>query len=292
MAEPRIAPITDDEMDDQTRDLLAGLGGGMSKNNLFGMDLNSEAIEIGRLSLWIKTAQNGKVLTSLDDNVKQGQQRRRRAGPADGLAQRFPAAGRDGGFDVVIGNPPYVRQEWIAKDKPFLEKHYRLTTVSRILRLLLRTRHEAPEVGGRLGFISSNSYFKAAYAEALCRLLTTTGTLEQIVDLGDTQIFPDAKDVYPAIAIIAKGFRSKGQALRTLRLRRHDRAELMKEYLTNSRPKRRFRILIRTAGNSMIPVSSHCELRCWRLAHRSGATQGWNLSWHHLWTNGSVRRSS
>src|SRR4029077_5418058 len=42
------------------------------KSNLFGMDLNPEAVEICRLSLWIKTAQVGKVLTSLDDNVKQG----------------------------------------------------------------------------------------------------------------------------------------------------------------------------------------------------------------------------
>src|SRR5439155_1800417 len=42
------------------------------QNNLFGVDLNSEAVEICRLGLWIKTAQAGKVLTSLDHQVRVG----------------------------------------------------------------------------------------------------------------------------------------------------------------------------------------------------------------------------
>src|SRR5262249_48624292 len=42
------------------------------QSNLFGMDLNEAAVDICRLSLWIKTAQLGKVLTSLDENIKQG----------------------------------------------------------------------------------------------------------------------------------------------------------------------------------------------------------------------------
>ena len=42
------------------------------QNNLYGVDLNEEAIEICRLSLWIKTAQRGKALTSLDRNIRVG----------------------------------------------------------------------------------------------------------------------------------------------------------------------------------------------------------------------------
>ena len=42
------------------------------QNNLYGVDLNEEAIEICRLSLWIKTAQRGKVLTSLDHTIRVG----------------------------------------------------------------------------------------------------------------------------------------------------------------------------------------------------------------------------
>src|SRR5207245_5510878 len=104
--------------------LFADVDKQILQNNLFGMDLNTEAIEICRLSLWIKTAEKGKVLTSLDDNVKQGNSVVAEPTPLDAWKKRFPTAFGDGGFDVVIGNPPYVRQEWISKDKPFLAQHY------------------------------------------------------------------------------------------------------------------------------------------------------------------------
>ena len=87
------------------------------QNNLYGVDLNDEAVEICRLSLWIKTAQRGKVLTSLDHTIRVGNSVV--ADPAvhprafDWQAA-FPEVFAAGGFDVVVGNPPYVRQEWIA----------------------------------------------------------------------------------------------------------------------------------------------------------------------------------
>jgi hypothetical protein len=92
-------------------------------------DLLAEShIEICRLSLWIKTAQRGKELTSLDLNVKVGNSVI--ADPAvhpralDWRAA-FPEVFGESGFDVVIGNPPYVRQEWIATYKSYLQKSYR-----------------------------------------------------------------------------------------------------------------------------------------------------------------------
>ncbi len=96
---------------------------GILTKNLFGVDLNDEAVEICRLSLWIKTAQRGKVLTSLDHNIGVGN-----SVIADAAAHprafdwhsAFPEVFAAGGFDVVIGNPPYVRQEWIAPYKAYL----------------------------------------------------------------------------------------------------------------------------------------------------------------------------
>src|SRR5439155_13011834 len=92
--------------------------------NLFGMDLNGEAVEIARLSCWIKTAAKGKKLTALDHNIIQGNSVVAEPSPAEAWHLRFPEVFQSGGFDVVIGNPPYVRQEWIKEDKPFLQKHY------------------------------------------------------------------------------------------------------------------------------------------------------------------------
>lgn len=50
--------------DEYVRDIL--------KNNIYGVDLNEESVEITRLSLWLKTAQKGKKLTTLDSNIKCG----------------------------------------------------------------------------------------------------------------------------------------------------------------------------------------------------------------------------
>ena len=138
------------------------------ENNLYGVDLNEEAIEICRLSLWIKTAERGKVLTSLDHTIRVGNSivadpavRSARRSTGRPRSRRFsPLAPRDlrtcggpgeplsGGFDVVVANPPYVRQELLTPDQalpgiglPRLSRH------GRSLRLLLRTGHPAAEAG-------------------------------------------------------------------------------------------------------------------------------------------------
>lgn len=82
--------------------------------NLYGVDISRESVEITKLSLWLQTAEDGKKLTYLDDNIKQGN-----SIVADSALEplafdwqkEFPTVFADGGFDVVIGNPPYVRQE-------------------------------------------------------------------------------------------------------------------------------------------------------------------------------------
>jgi hypothetical protein len=90
------------------------------QKNLYGVGLNGEAVEICRLSLWTKTAQRGKPLTSLDHNVRVGNSvvDGPKAHPrAFDWQSAFPEVFAAGGFDVAIGNPPYIRQEWLAADK-------------------------------------------------------------------------------------------------------------------------------------------------------------------------------
>ncbi len=175
------------------------------QSNLFGLDLNPEAVEICRLSLWIKTAQIGKVLTSLDDNVKQGNSVVAEPSPLDAWRQRFPVALAEGGFDVVIGNPPYVRQEWIAKDKPFLEKHYRAYDgVADLYVYFYELGMKLLKPGGRLGFVVTNKWMRAGYGEPLRKFFGESVWVEQVVDFGHAkQIFPDA-DVFPSILVARK----------------------------------------------------------------------------------------
>jgi len=188
-------------------------------NNLFGVDVNSESIEIAKLSLWIKTARRGKVLDSLSGNLRVG----------DSLIEdsnfayldhaftwetAFPTVFAEGGFDVVLGNPPYVRMEHLKALKPYLEKRYEVVSdradlycyfFERGLRLL--------KPGGRLGFISSNTFFKTGSGKPLREYLRREATLEGVVDFGDLQIF-EGVTTYPAILTMKRGAAPKGHDLR------------------------------------------------------------------------------
>lgn len=80
-------------------------------NNLFGVDVNAESIEIAKLSLWVKTARRGKPLDSLDANLKIGDsliEDSNFAYLSHGFtwATAFPEVFAEGGFDIVLGNPP------------------------------------------------------------------------------------------------------------------------------------------------------------------------------------------
>ena len=174
-------------------------------HNLYGMDLNDEAVQIARLSCWVKTAEKGKVLTTLDGNIKRGNSLVAEPGPLSAWRERFPAAFADGGFDCVIGNPPYVRQEWIKDDKPFLQKHYKaFDGVADLYVYFYELGLNVLKPGGRLGFIVTNKWMKAGYGEALRKLYGEEAWVEQVVDFGHAkQIFPDA-DVFPCILVAQK----------------------------------------------------------------------------------------
>ena len=188
-------------------------------NNLFGVDVNVESVEIAKLSLWIKTARRGKVLDSLDTSLRVG----------DSLIEdsnfayldhaftwetAFPGVFAEGGFDVVLGNPPYVRMEHLKALKPYLEKRYEVVSdradlycyfFERGLRLL--------KPGGRLGFISSNTFFKTGSGKPLRDYLLREATLEGVVDFGDLQIF-EGVTTYPAIMTMKRGLAPTGHELR------------------------------------------------------------------------------
>lgn len=98
--------------------------------NLYGVDLNRESVEITKLSLWLKTANKQSQLTALDDNIRCGNSLIDNplvAGDkAFDWARQFPAIMQRGGFDVVIGNPPYVPTELMSNtEKEFYRTQFR-----------------------------------------------------------------------------------------------------------------------------------------------------------------------
>lgn len=95
------------------------------QNNIYWVDLNDESVEITKLSLWLKTAQKGKKLANLDGNIKCGNSLIDDPEVAGDKAfaweTEFKEIFTDGGFDVIVGNPPYVRSRWVFWDN---EKNY------------------------------------------------------------------------------------------------------------------------------------------------------------------------
>lgn len=186
----QIATITGNmDVFDTDKTILSG--------NLYGVDLNAESIEITKLSLWLKTAQYGKPLESLESHLRVG----------NSLIQTdfdwdtaFPEVAAQGGFDIIVGNPPYVRQERFSSSKPYLEKHYAVFNGGADLYTYFfeqGIRLLRPEKG-RLGFISSGTFFKTSSGAPLRSYLLENAQLESIVDFGDVQVF-EGVTTYPVI---------------------------------------------------------------------------------------------
>ena len=100
------------------------------ENNLFGVDINEESVEIAQLALWLRTAKPHRKLNSLNENIKCGNSLISDPTIAGEKAfnwqEQFPKVFEKGGFDVVIGNPPYVNVENIpVKDKEYYKSVYK-----------------------------------------------------------------------------------------------------------------------------------------------------------------------
>ena len=187
-------------------------------HNLFGVDVNSESVEIAKLSLWIKTARRGKVLDSLDANLRVGDSliedssfAYRRHGFEWKTA--FPDIFAAGGFDVVLGNPPYVRQELLKDLKPYLERRFEVYHgVADLYAYFFERGIKLLKPGGRLGYISSATFFKIASGAPLRDFLRQQATIETVIDFGDHQIF-EGVTTYPAILTMRAGAPPEGHEL-------------------------------------------------------------------------------
>jgi len=177
------------------------------ENNIYGVDLNEESVEIAKLSLWLRTAQPNRKLNDLNNNIKCGNSLIDDPAVADDKAfnwqQQFPEIFAKGGFDVVIGNPPYVRQESIKDIKPTLEKTFMCFNGTADLYTYFYERGlKILKDNGLLGYISPNKFINSNYGENLRKYLSNY-QINTIIDFGELPVFNDAS-TFPAIFIIIK----------------------------------------------------------------------------------------
>src|SRR6185437_4250097 len=166
------------------------------------VDRSAVSVEIARRSLWLEAAPHGRDLPRLDGNVRHGDSI---VGDPELSPVAFDWSCWPERFDVVMGNPPYVRHELLPRLKDHLGRrpggyavHHGMADLyvyffERGLSLL--------RSGGRLGFIVSNKWLRAGYAAPLRSLLTRRTAIEHIVDFGHAPIFRGA-DAFPCIVTL------------------------------------------------------------------------------------------
>jgi len=220
----------------------------MLAGNLYGVDRNAESVEVARLSLWLVAGRSERGLQRLEMTIRAGDSlvddARFTDRPFD-WRRAFPDVLAAGGFDVVIGNPPYVRMELIKRLKPYLERHYAVAGDRTDLYAYFFERGVALlKEGGRLGYISSSTFFRTGSGERLRAFLGGNLAIETVVDFGDLQIF-DGITTYPAILTLRKskqdGGHNDGQ-LRFLRIGEHLPSDLGAEFAAHAKPMPRTRL--------------------------------------------------
>ncbi len=179
----------------------------MLQNNIFGVDLDRQAVEVAQLNLLLKVAEKGQRLPLLQQNIKQGNSLIDSSFSPEDRAfkwkDEFPQITQEGGFDVIIGNPPYVRQETISQHKEYLSMNYKVYhPAADLYTYFIERGVSLLREGGYMGIIVSNKWLRATYGEKLRRWLKQL-QISEIIDFGDLPVFEDAT-TYPCILILRK----------------------------------------------------------------------------------------
>lgn len=189
--------------DDYVRDIL--------RNNIYGVDLNEESVEITRLSLWLKSAQKGKKLTTLDANIKCGNSLIDDPAVAGDKAfswqKEFPEIFTNGGFDVVVGNPPYFNVETYgvgSKEVEYIQHKYAEIWQDKSDILFYFFILALNISKGSIGFITSNAFLFSDKGSKLRNYLINDGRLTTLVNFEKHRVFADAS-ITSCISIFQSG---------------------------------------------------------------------------------------
>ncbi|MCL4706724.1 Eco57I restriction-modification methylase domain-containing protein, partial [bacterium] len=192
-------------------------------NNIFGVDIDPQAVEVTKLSLLLKVLEgeneqtisqqlkffHERALPDLSSNIKCGNsligpdfyeqqlnllddEERLRINAFDWQAE-FAEIMKAGGFDVVIGNPPYIRMESFKELKQYLKRNYASHDErSDLYAYFIERAHKLLSIKGRFGMIVSNKFLRANYGRPLREFLNRKTFVEYVVDFAGLPVFQGA----------------------------------------------------------------------------------------------------
>ncbi|MBI5058811.1 Eco57I restriction-modification methylase domain-containing protein [candidate division KSB1 bacterium] len=233
-------------------------------NNIYGVDIDAQAVEVTKLSLLLKVLEGEskdtvqgelklrhRALPDLGANIKCGNsligtdilsprtppappnQRfgGEQSGPspqmssfggnrrgvhsggslsADEISRinpfdwqtEFKAVFKQGGFDAVIGNPPYVRQESLGQQfKEYAKTRFEVYNgVADLYAYFVEQSHRLLKSGGRFGMICSNKWMRADYGGPLREFIAKQTRIHELIDFGELKVFKDAA-TFPVIVL-------------------------------------------------------------------------------------------
>lgn len=208
-------------------------------NNIFGVDLDVNAVEVTKLSLLLKCLEgeteasiknqlslfNERVLPTLDDNIKSGNslidldfydaqiefEQERKVKPFN-WQKAFPKifGSTNPGFDAVIGNPPYVKLQTIIENNPRETADYfktRFRSASKgnydLYVVFTEKAYSLLNGNGELGYILPHKFLQSDFGEGLRDFITEQKALRKIIHFGAEQIFKNAT-TYTCLLFLSK----------------------------------------------------------------------------------------
>lgn len=202
--------------------ILSDVEKSILENNLFGVDLNEESVEIAKLSLWLRTAQPNRKLNDLNNNIKCGNSLIDDFAIAGDKAfnwqNEFPKIFVKGGFDVVIGNPPYVfgGNNGIndLEKKYFKDRYITGNGKVNLFTLFIEKSHKILKKDGEFSFIIPNTFLRVTSYHDSREFFIKNFQFRELADLGN-DVFNGA--VTSAIILLAnKSIPNYGNTLKII----------------------------------------------------------------------------
>jgi len=206
-------------------------------NNIFGVDLDANAVEVTKLSLLLKCMEgkteasikqqlgmfHDRVLPTLDENIKCGNSlidqdyydgkldlgEDKNIRPFTWKASFPEVFKKHGGFHAVIGNPPYIRVQLLqggAGVVEYLSGHYRSASKGNydIYVVFIEKALQIANDAGKVGYILPHKFFNADYGAGVRAVLKESTSVESIVHFGHQQVF-DGATTYTCLLMLGKG---------------------------------------------------------------------------------------